>query len=126
MQRSRIAAVGGDAAELDTGLSMISIDPPDHTRLRRLVQKAFTPRAVEALRPRIERLVDELLDPVEAAGSADLIAGFAYPLPIIVICELLGRADERPRALPSPHRGDARRLGLRHRRHPAPPGWRER
>ena len=90
MQRARIAAIGAEAAEFDSGLSMISMDPPDHTRLRRLVQKAFTPRAVEVLRPRIEEIVEGLLDPVEAAGSMDLIADFAFPFPIIVICELLG------------------------------------
>jgi cytochrome P450 len=72
------------------GLSMLDRDPPDHTRLRGLVSKAFTPRVVEALRPRIQQIVDGLLDRLEGATSMDLIADFAYPLPVIVICEMLG------------------------------------
>jgi cytochrome P450 len=71
-------------------LSMLERDPPDHTRLRGLVSKAFTPRVVEALRPHIQRIVDTLLDRVEGAHAMDLIDDFAYPLPVIVICELLG------------------------------------
>src|SRR6266478_4600873 len=72
------------------GLSMLDRDPPDHTRLRGLVSTAFTPRVVEMLRPHIQRIVDGLLERVETAGSMDLIEDFAYPLPVIVICELLG------------------------------------
>ena len=68
--------------------SFLTLDPPDHTRLRRLVSKAFTPRLVERLRPRVEALVDELLDGV--SGEVDLIATLAYPLPVIVISEMLG------------------------------------
>lgn len=68
--------------------SFLMLDPPDHTRLRRLVSKAFTPRLVERLRPRIEALVDELLD--GARGEVDLIATLAYPLPVTVISEMLG------------------------------------
>jgi unspecific monooxygenase len=68
--------------------SFLTMDPPDHTRLRRLVSKAFTPRLVERLRPRVEALVDELLDGV--SGDVDLIATLAYPLPVIVISEMLG------------------------------------
>jgi unspecific monooxygenase len=68
--------------------SFLTMDPPDHTRLRRLVSKAFTPRLVERLRPRVETLVDELLEPV--SGEVDLIATLAYPLPVIVISEMLG------------------------------------
>lgn len=68
--------------------SFLTMDPPDHTRLRRLVSKAFTPRLVERLRPRVEELVDALLGPV--SGDADLIATLAYPLPVIVISEMLG------------------------------------
>ena len=69
---------------------MAFTDPPDHTRLRTLVGKAFTPATVAGLRPRIQRIVDELLDQVERAGEADLVRDFAYPLPAIVICEMLG------------------------------------
>src|SRR5213593_2041883 len=72
------------------GLSMLDRDPPDHTRLRSLVNKAFTPRVVEGLRPHIQKIVDGLLARVEGAGSMDLIEEFAYPLPVIVICQMLG------------------------------------
>jgi cytochrome P450 len=69
---------------------LLFLDPPDHTRLRGLVSKAFTPRLVEAWRPRIAQLASELLDPVQEAGRMDVIASLAYPLPAIVIAELLG------------------------------------
>ena len=72
------------------GLSMLDRDPPDHTRLRGLVSKAFTPRVVEALRPNVQKIVDGLLDRVHDAGKMDLVEDFAYPLPVIVICEMLG------------------------------------
>jgi cytochrome P450 len=65
-------------------------DAPDHTRLRGLMNRAFTPRAVEALRPNIERIVDDLLDAIVERGNADLIADFAYPLPASVIMDMLG------------------------------------
>jgi cytochrome P450 len=70
--------------------SMLITDPPDHTRLRGLVSSAFTPRRVQALRPRIEAIVEELLGRVAGRGGMDLIADFAAPLPAIVIAELLG------------------------------------
>jgi len=72
------------------GLSMLDRDPPDHTRLRGLVSKAFTPRVVEQLRPRIQQIVDGLLDKAATARQMDLIEEFAYPLPVVVICEMLG------------------------------------
>src|SRR6266851_4093356 len=75
---------------LGFGLSMLDRDPPDHTRLRGLVSKAFTPKALESLRPRIQQIVDELVDQVESRGEMDLVEEFAYPLPVIVICEMLG------------------------------------
>ena len=65
-------------------------DPPDHTRLRSLMSKAFTPRAIEALRPHIQALVDKMLDDVGAGGETDLVADLAFPLPALVICEMLG------------------------------------
>jgi cytochrome P450 len=71
-------------------VTMLGADPPEHTRLRRLVSKAFTVRAVESLRPRIQALVEELLDAAEEKGDFDLIADLAYPLPVIVIAEMLG------------------------------------
>jgi cytochrome P450 len=66
------------------------IDPPDHTRLRALVSNVFTPRMIRSLRPRIQTIVDELLDRVQDAGRMDVIADFAFPLPAIVIAEMLG------------------------------------
>ncbi len=71
---------------------MMFRDPPDHTRLRGLVSQAFTPHTVDSLKPRIERLVDELLDAVVERddGELDVLADLAYPLPTVVICELLG------------------------------------
>jgi pimeloyl-[acyl-carrier protein] synthase len=70
--------------------SMLFRDPPDHTRLRGLVNKAFTPRVIEAMRPRIQAIVDSLLDRVQATRAMDVIADLAYPLPVTVICEMLG------------------------------------
>jgi pimeloyl-[acyl-carrier protein] synthase len=70
--------------------TMLGSDPPVHTRLRRLVSKAFTPRAVQDLRPRIQEIVDELLDAAAAKGTFDLVADLAYPTPVIVIAEMLG------------------------------------
>ncbi|MER7277512.1 cytochrome P450 [Dactylosporangium sp. NPDC000244] len=69
---------------------MLDREPPDHTRLRRLVSQAFTPRRVEALRPYVQRLADELVDAFVAQGGGDLIAQVAEPLPVTVIAELLG------------------------------------
>ena len=70
--------------------NLLNTDPPDHARLRTLVSKAFTPRMVEQLRPRIQQITDELLDAVQAQGTMDLIADFAFPLPITVISDMLG------------------------------------
>lgn len=66
------------------------LDPPDHTRLRKLVSKAFVPKVVKALEPDIAAMVDGLLDGVDRAGRFDVIADLAYPLPVAVICRLLG------------------------------------
>ena len=76
---------------------MLTVDPPDHTRLRRLVSAAFSPRRVESLRPRVQAITDDLLDDVAAAGPqsrVDLVSAFAFPLPFTVICELLGVPEE--------------------------------
>ncbi|MFI1648438.1 cytochrome P450 [Streptomyces avidinii] len=70
--------------------NMLRSDPPDHTRLRRLVSKAFTARRVAGMRPRIQSITDRLLDDIAPAGRADLVADFALPLPVTVISELLG------------------------------------
>ncbi|MBE2183251.1 MAG: cytochrome P450 [Anaerolineae bacterium] len=73
--------------------SMFDKEPPDHTRLRGLVQKAFTPRRIESLRAFVQRVADDLLDQVETAGTMDILADFAVPLPVTVIAELLGVPD---------------------------------
>jgi cytochrome P450 len=73
--------------------SMLNSDPPDHTRLRKLVSQAFTPRAIEALRPRVRELVDQALDAVAGAGEMDVIADLAFPLPFTVISEMLGMPE---------------------------------
>lgn len=70
--------------------NMLAMDPPQHTRLRKLVNKAFTTRTVAALRPRIRQITDELLDAIPVPGQVDLLPAFASPLPMTVISELLG------------------------------------
>ena len=78
--------------------SILNLDPPDHTRLRRIVSKSFTPSAMERLRPRIQQLVDNVLDSAQKVGSLELIDDLAFPVPFQVISELLDmptdRADE--------------------------------
>ena len=83
---------GERKAELMTHL--LNIDPPDHTRLRRLVSKAFTPRRVAEFAPRVRELTDRLIDGFAERGEADLIHEFAFPLPIYAICDLLGVPPE--------------------------------
>ena len=83
--------------------SLLSVDPPDHTRLRRLVQPSFSNRAMEALKPRIQQIADDLLDTAEREAAArgesapdrlmNLNEGYAFPLPMQVICEMLGVPD---------------------------------
>jgi cytochrome P450 len=71
--------------------ALLSTDPPDHARLRRLLQKAFTPRRAARLRPRTEEIAAGLLDELAAGGDVtDLLGGYARPLPVTVICELPG------------------------------------
>jgi cytochrome P450 len=70
--------------------AFLFLDPPDHTRLRKLVSKAFVPKVVNALQPDITAIVDELLDQIAERGRFDVIADLAYPLPVAVICRLLG------------------------------------
>lgn len=74
--------------------SLLMVDPPRHTRLRGLVNKAFTPRSVEKLEPRVYDIVHELIDSLEGLSEIDLVRDFAVPLPVIVICELLGLPRE--------------------------------
>ncbi len=80
------------------GLSMLDRDPPDHTRLRGLVSKAFTPRVVERLRPHIQEIVDGLLARVDGPGGMDLIEEFAYPIPVDGHLRAAGRPRGGPRA----------------------------
>jgi cytochrome P450 len=70
--------------------NMLDMDPPDHERLRALVSKAFTPRLIERMRPRVQAIADALLDSVQDRSEMDLIDDYAFPLPITVIAELLG------------------------------------
>ena len=76
-------------------LSFLFLDPPDHTRLRGLVSRAFTPKRAEQLRPRAQQIVDQILDQAEAAGTMEVVEDLAFPLPVLMICEMLGvPADE--------------------------------
>ncbi|OLZ68097.1 cytochrome [Streptomyces sp. IMTB 2501] len=75
--------------------NLLNMDPPDHTRIRRLVGRAFTPRRVRQLREPIRRTADRLLDAFGPHGTTDLIAAYAAPLPITVICDLLGVPESR-------------------------------
>ncbi|MFC1442307.1 cytochrome P450 [Streptacidiphilus sp. N1-10] len=84
----RTGIPGERSADLMTHL--LNIDPPDHTRLRRLVSKAFTPRRVALFEPRVREITDRLIDGFAGKGEADLIHDFAFPLPIYAICDLLG------------------------------------
>jgi cytochrome P450 len=81
---------GQDESVAGAGLFMLLQDPPTHTRLRKLVKKAFTPRAIESWRPRVEAITRELLDRVAETGEMELIADLARPVPATLICELLG------------------------------------
>jgi cytochrome P450 len=82
--------VMGDRDREQGSRAMLNRDPPDHTRLRKLVSKAFTPRRIENLRPRVQELVDQSLDRAAEAGELELIRDFAFPLPFAVISEMLG------------------------------------
>jgi cytochrome P450 len=76
------------------GQSMLDRDPPDHTRLRRLVSQAFTPKTIDRLVPVIQSLVADALDRIEDAGTVDLVDALAFPLPFAVISELLGMPED--------------------------------
>ena len=96
------ATTTGEYGELPVSANMLETDPPQHTRLRKLVAREFTPRRVEALRPRVQEVTDGLLDAMLAAPdrTADLVDSLAFPLPMTVICELLGVPDLDQRGLP--------------------------
>ena len=82
-----------EAAGRSLGHTMLESDPPRHTRLRKLVAREFTTRRIAALRPRIQQITDRLLDAMLPLGRADLVEALAFPLPMTVICELLGVPD---------------------------------
>ncbi|MFI0739831.1 cytochrome P450 [Streptomyces sp. NPDC021100] len=90
--KGKVGIPGERSANLMTHL--LNIDPPDHTRLRRLVSKAFTPRRVAEFAPRVQELTDRLIDGFAERGEADLIHEFAFPLPIYAICDMLGVPPE--------------------------------
>jgi cytochrome P450 RapN len=100
---SRAAVLGADVPRpqpvIARARTILTMDPPEHTRLRRLAARAFTSRRMDEFRPRVQRIVDELVDGLVAAGQpAELVEGLALPLPITVICELLGVPfDDRDR-----------------------------
>jgi cytochrome P450 len=104
LSKDMVAALDKDPDVVDPGLPgpafahhMMNLDPPDHTRLRRLVSRAFVPSRIAALEPSITRITQELLDELEAVAPesiVDLVEAFAYPLPFRVICELLGVPEE--------------------------------
>lgn len=94
-RNSAETAATSDTPTFFNARTMLTVDDPDHRRLRGLVSKVFTPRYIESLRPRVQEIADELLDSVQEQGQMDLVADYAYPLPINVISEMLGvpRAD---------------------------------
>ena len=72
------------------GLWLIFMDPPEHTRLRKLLNKGFSPAAIEALHPQIETVVDRMLEPLKAGTEVDLLSAFANPMPVSIISEMMG------------------------------------
>lgn len=91
VRNTELSGNAGAADEFD--MSFLDRDPPDHTRLRRLAQPAFSPKQMEGYRPRVEQTVDDLLDAAAAAGTFDLVPAFSAPLPIAVITDLMGVPD---------------------------------
>ncbi len=92
--RRQLQASGDEMSEQPEVVSMLFLDPPDHTRVRGVFARAFTPASLSQLRPKIESIAKARLDAVESAGRMDLIADLAYPLPVIVIAEMLGFPSE--------------------------------
>lgn len=91
---------------------MLQLDPPDHGRLRGLVVRAFTARRVEDMRPRIHAIVDEIIDRVEPRGAMDIIADFAFRLPVTVICDMLGIPEKEREVFFTSSRDGGRLLDL--------------
>jgi cytochrome P450 len=107
-EKRRLQVPFMEFGDMERPRSMLMMDAPDHTRLRKLVSKAFTPRTVEQLRPHVADLVHGMLDDVDPSGF-DLIGGLGYPLPVTVICELLGIPAE-DQHLFGPWSSDASRM----------------
>jgi cytochrome P450 len=96
MRAQLIAEVAPDY-EFRERVSILNLDPPDHTRLRKLVSSVFTPRRIAELQPMIAGVVERHLDAAEARGEMDLIADLAFPLPFTVISEMMGMpTEDRP------------------------------
>jgi cytochrome P450 len=88
-------AASGDLVVVPEAPGLLSMDPPDHTRMRKLANKGFTPRLIRAMEPRIQAITQELLQPVKKQAELDIVPTLAVPLPIIVISEMLGVEVER-------------------------------
>jgi cytochrome P450 len=94
MRRTNGLLPGQEEAAPEAGRFMLLQDPPTHTRIRKLVSKAFTPRAIDSWRPRMEVVTNDLLDRVASQGEMDLVTDLARPVPATLICELLGVPSE--------------------------------
>ncbi|GAB3889656.1 hypothetical protein GCM10029964_059760 [Kibdelosporangium lantanae] len=108
------ALVEANQQDTSMGRNMLDSDPPEHTRLRQAVKRAFTPRRVEGMRPRVEAIAAALLDDIAGHDQVDLIETYAFPLPMTVMCDLLGlphadRADFRAWTVPLVDRDDRER-----------------
>jgi cytochrome P450 len=99
-ERRREIEAGFSELNLPTGTNLLSREGEDHHRLRTLVSKAFTPRLIADLRPRIQAIADELLDAVSDRKTMDLVDSYAFPLPIIVIADLLDHLRAHPSEMP--------------------------
>ena len=103
MRRTDGLLPGQEEAAPEAGRFMLLQDPPTHTRIRKLVSKAFTPRAIESWRPRIDIVTNDLLDRVAQQGEMDLVADLARPVPATLICELVRVVTASPDSLKKSH-----------------------
>jgi cytochrome P450 len=88
-------AASGDLVVVPEAPGLLSMDPPDHTRMRKLANQGFTPRHIRAMEPHVQAITQELLQPVKKQAEVDIVAALSVPLPIIVIAEMLGVEVER-------------------------------
>src|SRR5262245_49301196 len=88
-------AASGDLVVVPEAPGLLSMDPPDHTRMRKLANKGFTPRLIRAMEPRVQAIVQDLVKPLKVQAEADLVPSLSVPLPITVIAEMLGIDLER-------------------------------